>query len=68
MTDFNEGHIRRCNVCGEKFLDVEGKDCDCWKCNECGEEFSDFDMLGNRELFLCLYCEDKKYQAEIGYE
>ena len=35
-----------------------------WKCSSCGEEFSDYDMLGNREKLLCLYCEDLRYQSE----
>ncbi len=65
MTDFSEGHSTKCHICGESFFEPEGKMCDCWRCQGCGEGFSDFDMLGNRELMLCLYCEDERYQTEV---
>jgi formylmethanofuran dehydrogenase subunit E len=68
MTDFTEGQTKKCHICGEPYFEPEGKTCVCWKCEECGEEFSDFDMLANRELWLCLYCEDKRYQGEMRDE
>ena len=64
MTDFKEGNIEKCGVCGIKYHTSEGKNCVCWKCNDCGETFSNYDMLGNKELWLCLYCEDERYQVE----
>ena len=64
MTDFTNTHRDKCRVCGDPFIVEEGKLCDCWKCSACGEEFSDFDMLANREKWLCLYCEDLKFQVE----
>lgn len=33
-----------------------------WKCSNCGEEFADYDMLGNKELLLCLYCDDLRLE------
>lgn len=68
MSDFSNKRKVRCSCCGLWFLAEEGKDCSCWRCTNCGEEFSDFDMLGNRELMLCLYCEDERYQAEATNE
>ncbi len=64
MTDFSEGHRNTCHICGETFFEPEGKMCSCWKCNNCREAFSDFDMLGNRELMLCIYCDNEKEQVE----
>ncbi len=64
MTDFHEGHRNKCHICGESYFEPEGKTCICWKCEGCGEGFSDFDMLGNRELVLCLYCDNEKEQVE----
>ena len=58
MTDFTNSRIVKCHICGTPFCDVEVKLCDCWQCKNCEEWFSDDDMLGNRELDLCLYCED----------
>jgi len=33
-----------------------------WRCSNCGEEFNDYDMLGNREEWLCLYCDNLKQE------
>ena len=68
MTDFTEGSKRRCPVCDVQYFEPEGKCCDCWQCSNCGEWFSDFDMLGNRDEWLCVYCEDERYQTEEGKE
>lgn len=65
MVDFDENKFGKCNICGEIYPRPKGKICDCWECSECGEEFSDYDMLANRELWLCLYCQDERYQAEV---
>jgi len=64
MTDFKEGGIERCHLCGRKYNTAEGKECECWKCTECGEEFSDRDMMGDGERLLCLHCVDQVYQRE----
>lgn len=58
MTDFSEGSRAKCEVCGGNYHTAEGKLCDCWKCSSCGESFADFDMLGDRERWMCLYCVD----------
>jgi len=65
MSDFSNKRKERCPCCGIWFLAEEGKDCSCWQCNNCGEWFSDFDMLGNKELMLCLYCENLRYPKEV---
>lgn len=49
--------MEKCKVCGEMYY-VGEKECDCWTCSACGESFSDFDMMGNRKEWLCLFCED----------
>ena len=64
MTEFTDGGKRRCSLCGQKYYPQEGKVCDCWTCSHCGEMFSDFDMLANRELWLCIPCEDERAQKE----
>ena len=68
MTDFTIGHHSRCHICGERYFEPEGKNCVCWQCRNCNEWFSDFDMLGNREEWLCIYCEDLRYQAEMAID
>ncbi len=62
MNNFAKGHIRICHICGEKYFDLKDKNCGCWQCSNCGEEFSDLDMLGNRKLMLCLYCDNLKQE------
>jgi hypothetical protein len=68
MTNFDEGSYKHCPCCGELYFVPEGPLCDCWKCSNCEEWFSDFDMLGDRKEWLCLYCDDERRQAEGGEE
>lgn len=42
---------------------------DYWICSNCGEILDrDIDPPANRELSLCIYCEDERYQTEIKNE
>lgn len=65
MTEFNKGHHNKCHICGERYFEPEGKACVCWKCNGCGEEFTDLADCANKELYLCMYCEDERRSEEI---
>lgn len=67
MTDFTDKAKQHCHICGQKYYPQEGKMCDCWRCQNCAEEFSDFDCLGNREKWLCNYCEDERYKEEVKH-
>jgi len=40
--------------------------CDCWKCSNCGEMFDGkMDKPANKELNLCIYCENERIHMEV---
>ena len=65
MTEFDEGHYNKCSICGTRYFEPEGKACTCWRCTNCNEEFEDLSECANQELWLCVYCEDERLQAEV---